>query len=149
MERVEKSVEVAQPISTVYNQWTQFESFPEFMQGVEKVTQIDDRHLRWRADIGSVDREWDAEIVEQVPEQVIAWRAIGEVRNDGTVRFSSTPTGGTRVTLLMEYEPQGFLEKAGDKLGMIEKRIEGDMERFKEFIERRGTETGAWRGEIH
>jgi uncharacterized membrane protein len=148
MKSVEKTVEVEQDVTTVYNQWTQFESFPEFMQGVEQVQQLDDRRLHWTADIGFVEREWDAEIVEQTPDQVIAWRSIGDVRNDGHVAFTPLGTNKTRVTLRLDYEPEGFTEKAGDALGVIERRVEGDMKRFKEFIESRGHETGAWRGEI-
>jgi uncharacterized membrane protein len=149
METVSKSVTVKQPVRTVYNQWTQFESFPEFMQGVEKVEQKDDKRLHWVADIGFVEREWDAEIVEQTPDQVIAWRATGEVRNDGHVAFEPVGADETKVTVTLTYEPQGFVEKTGDALGIIDSRVEGDLERFKSFIESRGTETGAWRGEIH
>jgi uncharacterized membrane protein len=148
VERIEKSIEVRAPLSTVYNQWTQFEEFPQFMQGVEKVKQLDDRRLHWVADIGFVEREWDAEIVRQEPDEVIAWRAMGDVSNDGTVMFTPSSAGDTRVTLVMEYEPEGFMEKLGDKMGVIEKRVEGDLKRFKEFIESRGAETGGWRGEI-
>jgi len=145
---VEKTIEVDQPVTTVYNQWTQFESFPKFMQGVEDVRQLDDKRLHWKADIGFIKREWDAEITEQVPDQTIAWRSIGDVRNDGRISFQ--PVGGerTRVTVRFDYDPHGFVEKAGDQLHVVDQRIEGDLKRFKEFIESRGRETGAWRGEI-
>ena len=147
--RVEKSVEVDKPVNTVYNQWTQFESFPQFMEGVERVEQKDDKRLHWVAEIGMADREWDAEIVEQTPDQVIAWKASGEVTNDGRVTFQALGPDRTRVNLVLEYEPQDLVEKAGDKLKVVDKRVEGDLERFKKFIEERGVEQGAWRGEIH
>jgi uncharacterized membrane protein len=147
--RVEKSIEIDRDVRTVYNQWTQFEDFPHFMQGVEKVTQLDDKRLHWQADIGMVQREWDAEIIEQTPDQVIAWRAAGDVRNDGRVAFEPLGPSRTRATVVFEYDPESFAEKAGDALNITDKRIEGDLKRFKEFIEERGTETGAWRGEVH
>lgn len=147
--RVEKAIEVAKPVRTVYNQWTQFESFPQFMQGVERVEQKDDKRLHWVAEIGMADREWDAEIVEQTPDQVIAWKATGDTTNDGRVTFQELSPERTRVSVVFEYDPEGFVEKAGDKLGLVDKRVEGDLERFKSFIEERGVEEGAWRGEIH
>ena len=148
-ERTEHSIEVNRDIKTVYNQWTQFEDFPHFMEGVEKVQQLDDKRQHWQADIGMVEREWQAEIVEQTPEQVIAWQSVGETRNDGRVTFEPIGADRTRVTLLLEYEPEGFAEKAADALNIIDRRVQGDLERFKEFIESREAETGAWRGEIH
>lgn len=147
--RVEKSIAVDKPVRTVYNQWTQFESFPQFMQGVERVEQQDDKRLHWVAEIGLAEREWDAEIVEQTPDRVIAWRAIGDTTNDGRVTFQEVAPDQTRVSVVFEYDPSGFVEKAGDKLGVVDKRIEGDLERFKTYIEERGVEEGAWRGEIH
>lgn len=147
--RVEKSIEIEKPVRTVYNQWTQFESFPQFMEGVERVEQRDDKRLHWVAQIGMADREWDAEIVEQTPDQVIAWKATGETTNDGRVTFEQVAADRTRVNLVFEYEPEDLVEKAGDKLKVVDKRIEGDLERFKKFIEERGAEEGAWRGEIH
>lgn len=147
--RVEKSIEIEKPVRTVYNQWTQFESFPQFMEGVERVEQRDDKRLHWVAQIGMADREWDAEIVEQTPDQVIAWKATGETTNDGRVTFEQVAADRTRVNLVFEYEPENLVEKAGDKLKVVDKRIEGDLERFKKFIEERGAEEGAWRGEIH
>ncbi|HVL97890.1 MAG TPA: SRPBCC family protein [Egibacteraceae bacterium] len=147
--RVEKSIEVDRPVRTVYNQWTQFESFPKFMQGVERVEQKDDKRLHWVAEIGMADREWDAEIVEQEPDRVIAWKASGETTNDGRVTFEPVGPDRTRINLVLEYDPEGFVEKAGDKLGVVDKRVEGDLERFKQYIEERGAEEGAWRGEIH
>jgi len=148
MSRFEKSVEVDQPISTVYNQWTQFETFPEFMEGVENVQQLDDRRLHWKAKIGPSEREWDAEITQQEPDRLIAWRATGDVRNDGQVRFTPIGSDRTKVDVVFEMDPEGWVEKAGDAIGVVDMRIQGDLNRFKTFIESRGAETGAWRGQI-
>jgi uncharacterized membrane protein len=149
MERIEKSIEVACPVRTVYNQWTQFEEFPRFMAGVKEVKQLDDTHLHWHAEIWGKDKEWDAEITEQVPDQVIAWRSTGGALNAGTVRFEPVSHDRTRVRLIMEYEPEGVIEKTGDAIGVFSARVQNTVEDFKEFIERRGAETGAWRGEVH
>ena len=144
----EKSIFVDRPVNTVYNQWTQFEDFPEFMEGVESVTQLDDKRLHWVAEIAGTRPEWDAEIVDQEPDQRISWRSLDGTPNGGIVTFQ--PEGsGTRVTLDLDVEPQGIVEKVGDKLGFVSKQSEGDLKRFKEFIESQGVETGAWRGEIH
>ena len=148
MSTVEKSIEVNLPVRTVYDQWTQFEEFPRFMEGVERVVQLDDTHLHWVAEIAGVKREWDAEITEQVPDQRIAWRSLGGERNAGIVTFHPNGTSSTRVTLAVDYEPDDVVEKAGDALGLVSKRTEGDLERFKRFIENRGVETGAWRGQV-
>lgn len=147
MSTIEKSIDVEVPVRTVYDQWTQFESFPRFMEGVESVTQIDDKRLHWKAEIAGVTREWDAEIVDQTPDQQITWRATDGTQNAGTVVFTPA-AAGTRVSLRLDYEPEGFVEKAGDVLNLVEHRVQGDLERFKEFIELRGTETGEWRGEV-
>jgi uncharacterized membrane protein len=149
MSTVEKSIEVNVPVRTVYDQWTQFEEFPRFMEGVEQVVQLDDTHLHWVAEIAGVKREWDAEITDQVPDQRIAWRAVGGETNAGAVTFQPNGTNSTRVTLAIDFEPDDLVEKMGDKLGFVSKRTEGDLERFKSFIESRGVETGAWRGEVH
>jgi uncharacterized membrane protein len=149
MAYVEKSIEVNVPVRTAYNQWTQFEEFPRFMEGVEEVHQLDDRRLHWRARIAGKTEEWDAEIVEQTPDQVVAWRSTTGAPNGGTVTFQPIDANTTRVNVRIEYDPQSFVEKAGDALGIVSRRVEGDLKRFKEFIESRGTETGAWRGEIH
>lgn len=147
MSTIEKTIDVDVPVRTVYDQWTQFESFPEFMEGVESVQQVDDKRLHWKAQIAGVTREWDAEIVDQSPDQRIAWHSTNGATNSGTVSFA--PSGsGTRVTLCLEFEPEGIIEKVGDTLNVVDRRAEGDLERFKTFIEARGTETGAWRGEI-
>ena len=148
MSSVEKSIEVDVPVSTAYNQWTQFEEFPRFMEGVERVQQIDDTNLRWEAEIAGVRREWDAEIVEQVPDERIAWRSVDGTGNAGVVTFQPVGAARTEVTLLMEFEPEGIAESVGDKLGFVSKQSEGDLKRFKEFIESRGSETGAWRGQV-
>jgi uncharacterized membrane protein len=150
MERIEKTVEVDRPVHTVYNQWTQFEEFPRFMTGVKEVTQIDDTHLHWRAEIWGKDKEWDSEIVEQIPDTKIAWRSTsGDAPNAGEVRFEPVGPARTRVRLTMQYDPQGALEHIGDKLGVLSSRVETTVEGFRDFIEARDSETGAWRGEVH
>jgi uncharacterized membrane protein len=150
MSTVEKTVTVDVPVRTAYDQWTQFESFPEFMEGVESVQQLDDKRLHWKAEIAGVTREWDAEIVDQTPDERITWRSLAGTKNDGTVLFRTDPgnPGSTQITLRLEYEPEGVVEKAGDLLNIVDRRAQGDLERFKKFIESRGTETGAWRGEV-
>jgi uncharacterized membrane protein len=148
METIEKSIEVNAPLRQVYNQWTQFEEFPKFMEGVETVRQLDDQRLFWRAEIWGKTEEWEAEIYEQIPDQRIAWRSISGVPNAGAVSFESLGPNTTRVTLTINYEPQGALEKIGDALGVVSARVEGDLKRFRDFIEERGRATGAWRGEI-
>jgi uncharacterized membrane protein len=148
MSVVEKSIEVELPVSTVYNQWTQFEEFPQFMEGVEQVTQLDETRLHWVAEIAGAKREWDAEIVDQEPDQRIAWRSIDGAGNGGVVTFQPTGATATRVNLQMEFEPEGLAETVGDKLGFVSKQAEGDLKRFKSFMEERGGETGAWRGEV-
>jgi len=148
MSMIEEGIEVTVPVRTAYNQWTQFESFPQFMEGVERVQQIDDRHLRWRANVGGVTREYDAEITEQIPDNRIAWRSTSGAKHAGVVTFHRLSDDRSRVMLQLEYEPEGATETVGDALGLLRRRVRGDLERFKEFIERRGTETGAWRGSI-
>jgi uncharacterized membrane protein len=148
MSEKEKSIEVDVPVSVAYDQWTQFESFPEFMDGVETVTQLDDRRLHWVAEIAGVHREWDAEITDQEPDQRIAWRSIDGTGNAGVVTFQPLDANRTKITLDIDIEPQDLVEKIGDKLGFVSKQSEGDLKRFKDFIESRGRETGAWRGEI-
>lgn len=148
METVEKYIDVNIPVRSVYNQWTQFEEFPKFMENIERVEQLDETGLHWVAKIAGTTVEWDAEIFEQVPDKRIVWYgANGPVRN-GTVSFNPVNEAITRVTLRIDYEPETFLEEAGDKLGIVSSRVQGDLQRFKEFIEARGAETGAWRGKI-
>ncbi|MDP9402377.1 MAG: SRPBCC family protein [Actinomycetota bacterium] len=148
MGNVQKSIIVDLPVTTVYNQWTQFEDLPEFMEGVEAVTQLDDKRLHWVAEIGGTREEWDAEIIDQSPDRRIAWQAIGGKRNAGAVSFNPLGTERTEVYLELDYETEGLKEKAGDAFGIVDRRVEGDLERFKKFIESRGVETGAWRGNI-
>ncbi|MGI8809367.1 MAG: SRPBCC family protein [Acidimicrobiales bacterium] len=148
MSVVEKSIEVELPVSTVYNQWTQFEEFPQFMEGVEQVTQLDDTRLHWVVEIAGAKREWDAEIIDQQPDQRIAWRSLDGAGNGGIVTFQPTGETATRVNLQMEFSPEGLAETIGDKLGFVSKQAEGDLKRFKSFVEQRGSETGAWRGQV-
>jgi uncharacterized membrane protein len=149
MSHIEKSIDLEVPVRVAYNQWTQFEEFPKFMDGVERVVQIDDRHLRWKARVMGHDVEWDAEIVEQIPDRRIRWVATSGAANSGSVDFESLGGSRSRVTLRIEVEPKGFSEKVGDAMGAVDLRVGGDLRRFKEFIEGRRQETGAWRGEIH
>ena len=149
MTTVEKSIEVDVPLQTVYNQWTQFEEFPKFMEGIEEVRQLDDKRLHWRSNVAGHVQEWDAEISEQIPDERIAWHSISGAENAGTVLFHPMTDNRTRITLRMGYDPQGFVETVGDLLGFLSRRVEGDLERFKQFMEERRQETGAWRGEVH
>lgn len=148
MARVEKTIDVDVPVSVAYNQWTQFESFPEFMEGVHEVRQLDDSHLHWRAKVGGKEEEWDAVIREQVPDQKIIWRNTSGAENAGMVTFDQLGGSKTRVHLEMSYDPEGFVENVGDALGMVSRRVDGDLKRFKDFIESRGSQTGEWRGTI-
>jgi uncharacterized membrane protein len=149
MEIIEKSIIVQCPISTVYNQWTQFEEFPRFMEGVQEVRQEGDKRLFWRAEIGGKVKEWEAEIFEQTPDQRIAWRSIDGSKNSGRVDFTSLGKSETEVRLTLKYDPEGAIENIGNALGLVSGRVEGDLKRFKEYIEKRGFESGRWRGEIH
>ena len=149
MATINKSIDVNVPVRTAYNQWTQFEEFPRFMEGVEQVRQLDDKRLHWRANIAGKTQEWDAAITEQTPDRVVAWRSTSGAPNGGIVRFEPLGDSRTRVNLELEYDPQGFVENVGDALGFVSRRVEGDLERFKTYIESRGSETGGWRGEIH
>jgi uncharacterized membrane protein len=148
MEQIEKTIEVDCPVRSVYNQWTQFEEFPRFMAGVKQVRQIDDTHVHWQANIWGKDVEWDAEITEQDPDRRISWRSTSGAPNAGTVRFEPLGDDRTRVRLVMAYEPTGAVESAGDALGLFNARVQTTVEDFKKFIEARGRETGAWRGQV-
>ena len=148
MSTVTKSVDVNVPIQTAYNQWTQFEEFPRFMEGIKSVTQTDDTHLHWVAEIAGKDKEWDAEIAEQHPDERVAWTSTSGARNAGVVTFHRLDDAMTRVTLQMDVDPEGLIENIGDWAGVLDRRVQDDMERFKEYIESRGVETGAWRGEV-
>jgi uncharacterized membrane protein len=149
MKTIEKSIEVEVPVRTAYNQWTQFEEFPHFMEGVKDVRQLDDTRLHWIAEVGGKAKEWNARITEQEPDQRIAWRSDdGGGHNGGVVTFHRLAEGKTRVMLQMEYDTEGLAETVGDALGFVTRRVEGDLGRFKEFIEGRGYETGGWRGKV-
>ena len=148
MATIEKSIEVEVPVSTAYNQWTQFEEFRQFMEGVEQVTQLDDARLHWIAHVAGQRKEWYARISEQIPDERVAWVSEGGTFNSGVVTFHRLSEDRTKVMVQMEYDPESIVEEVGDKLGFVTRRVRGDLERFKEFIESRGVETGAWRGKI-
>jgi uncharacterized membrane protein len=148
MSTITQSVDVEVPVTTAYNQWTQFESFPQFMEGVEEVRQLDDTHTHWVTRIGGTTREFDATITEQHPDERVAWRADSGPQHAGVITFHKLSPERTRVTAQMDIEPEGIVETAGDKLGVIEGRVKGDLQRFKKFIEERPSETGAWRGDV-
>ncbi len=148
MTTIEESVEVEVPVRTAYNQWTQFEEFPRFMEGVTQVRQISDTKLHWVAEIAGQRREWDADITEQMPDQRISWCSTEGATNSGVVTFHRLGDGRSKVMLQLEFEPEDAKEQVGDKLGMIKGKVKGDLKRFKDFIESRGGETGAWRGEV-
>ncbi len=145
----EKTIDVNVPIRTAYDQWTQFESFPLFMEGVEEVRQVNDKRLEWRARIAGKSETWTADITEQTPDRAIAWRSTSGAENSGRVTFTPVDPTTTRVMVEIGYDPKGVVEKTGDAMGVIDRRVAGDLKRFKQFIEERGAETGAWRGEIH
>ncbi len=148
MSEIIETVDVNVPVRTAYDQWTQFETFPKFMEGVERVEQLDDTTLRWTAEIAGQKRTWKARITEQAPDQRIAWTSTEGVKNAGVVTFHRLDENTTRVTLQLDVDPEGPVENIGDALGFVQRRAKGDMERFKEFIESRGSETGAWRGTV-
>jgi uncharacterized membrane protein len=149
MSTVTESVDVHVPIRTAYNQWTQFEEFPQFMSGVNEIRQLDDTTTHWKTDIDGVKREFDAKITEQLPDERVAWTSTEGSRQAGVVTFHRLDDSQTRVTVQMDFEPQGFTEQAGDKLGFLDRQVKDDLKRFKEFIEGRGgNETGAWRGQV-
>ncbi len=148
MTTIEKSVDVGAPVSTAYNQWTQFETFPRFMAGVDEITQRTPTRTHWKTTIGGVTREFDAEVTEQHPDERIAWHSVDGPHHAGVVTFHRIDDTTTRVHLQMEYAPESLTEKAGTALGVVGNRIQSDLNRFKQFIERRGSETGAWRGEV-
>jgi len=148
MASVVESIDVSVPVSTAYNQWTQFEEFPRFMEGVKSVKQLDDTHLHWVAEINGKTEEWNAEISEQHADERIAWRSTDGPDNAGVVTFHRIDDTTSRVTLQMDVDPQGVVENVGTALGFLDRQVKGDLERFKEFVESRGAETGAWRGEV-
>ena len=147
MATIEKTIDVGVPVSVAYDQWTQFEEFPQFMSGIVGVRQLDDSHVRWTAEVGGERKEWEAEIVEQEPDRVIAWRSVDGVSTSGRVEFEPIDKG-TRVSVAMEYEPEGMKESAGALFGVDSAQVEDDLERFRELVEAREVPTGAWRGTI-
>ena len=150
MPKVQDSIEVQVPVQQAYNQWTQFEEFPKFMDGIQSVQQLDETHVQWVAEIRGESRQWTTEITEQQPDEKIAWKTIdGEVRNDGVVTFEQVGENQTRVNVQMDVEGESAAENvAGDLLGVVKDQVHGDLERFKQLIENRDHETGAWRGEV-
>jgi uncharacterized membrane protein len=148
MTQIEQSIEVNVPVDTAYNQWTQFEEFPQFMEGVERVKQIDDTRLHWEAEIAGKREEWDAEITEQIPDERVAWTAREGKGNSGVVTFHRLAPDKTKIMLQLDWNPEGAVEKIGSAVGADDSRVKGDLERFKGLIESRGQETGAWRGEV-
>jgi uncharacterized membrane protein len=148
MASITESIDVQVPVRTAYDQWTQFEEFPQFMEGVQSVDQIDDTHLHWVAEAGGKQHAWTAEITEQRPDERVAWKAIQGHGNAGVVTFHRLGDGETRVTVQMEHATDGLIEQLGSIFGLDSRRVQGDLERFKELVEGRGVETGAWRGEV-
>jgi uncharacterized membrane protein len=148
MSKILEAVDVQVPVRTAYDQWTQFETFPVFMEGVKSVRQLDDTTLEWVADIAGQEKRWQAKITEQKPDERIAWTSIDGAHNAGVVTFHRLEPGRSRVTLQIDVDPEGPVETAGDAIGLVERRVKGDMERFKDYIEARGTESGAWRGTV-
>ena len=148
MARYEHSIDVDVPVTVAYNQWTQFEEFPQFMEGVQEVQQLTDTKLFWRAEIAGIEQKWQAEITEQTPDHRVAWTSTSGARHAGVVTFHKITDNTTRIMLQIEYEPEGFIENVGAALGVVKARMAGDLERFKEFIEQRHVPTGAWRGTI-
>ncbi|MBW1601999.1 SRPBCC family protein [Streptomyces sp. JJ66] len=148
MSHIEESIELDVPVSTAYNQWTQFTDFPHFMEGVERVDQVTDTSTHWVTKIAGVEREFDADITEQIPDERIAWTSRNGPKQAGVVTFHHLTPGRSKVMLQLEYAPEYFTEAVGDALGLVKRKAAGDLERFKKFIESRGTETGAWRGEV-
>ena len=148
MANVEKSIDVDVPIRQAYDQWTQFETFPQFMNGVERITQLDERRTHWVTKIGGVEREFDAEITEQHPDERVAWKSTDGKSHAGVVTFHKISDTTTRVMVQIDWEPEGVVEKVGAAVGVDDRQITADVKKFKEFIESRGTETGAWRGDV-
>jgi uncharacterized membrane protein len=148
MPTIEQSIEVDVPVRTAYNQWTQFEEFPRFMDGIEEVRQLDDTHLHWVAEVGGKREEWDAEITEQRPDERIAWTSTSGKGNAGVVTFHRLADDRSKIMLQLDWESEDMVEKLASMLGQDDRQVGNDLERFKEFIEGRGGETGAWRGTV-
>jgi uncharacterized membrane protein len=145
---VSESIEINVPVKTAYNQWTQFEDFPQFMKSVKEIRQLDDKHLHWRANVAGEEKEWDVEITEQIPDKRIAWRSITGVKNGGVATFHKISDNCCRVMVQMDYEPENAIESVGDAMGAVRMELRGNLQNFKELLEKRGSETGAWRGQI-
>ena len=149
MVQIIETIDVEVPVRTAYDQWTQFESFPQFLDEVESITQIDDTHTHWKVKVGGIEREFDAVITEQHPDERVAWNSTGgETEHAGVVTFHKLADTTTRVTVQIDWEPEGLLEKVGSLVGVGSHAVKKDLKNFKEFIEKRGTETGAWRGDV-
>lgn len=148
MTNITESIDVNVPVRTAYDQWTQFESFPKFMEGVEHIHQLDDTHLHWHAKVAGKESQWEAEVTEQIPDERVAWKSTDGKNNAGVVTFHRLGENQTRVTVQMDWEPDGVVEKVGDLVGADDRRVKGDLKRFKEFIESQEVPTGAWRGEV-
>jgi uncharacterized membrane protein len=148
MASVTESIDVDVDVTTAYNQWTQFESFPQFMDGVEQIRQTDDTHLHWKTNVGGVTREFDTEITEQHPDERVAWKSTDGTTHAGVITFHKLNDSTSRITAQIDWQPEGFVEKAGAMVGVDDHRVKGDLKRFKTFIEQRGRETGEWRGDV-
>ena len=148
MATVTQSIDLAVPVRTAYNQWTQFEAFPDFMEGIREVRQLDDVHMHWVAEIGGRVTEWDAQITEQRPDERVAWRSTSGTENSGVVRFEPLGPDQTRITVEIEHDPEGMLESVGAAVGADDRRVRRDLERFRELLEQRGEEAGGWRGRV-
>ena len=148
MASVTESVDVDVDVTTAYNQWTQFETFPKFMDGVESITQLDARHNHWKTKVGGIEREFDTEVVEQHPDERVAWKSTDGTTHAGVVTFHKLAPATTRVTVQLEWQPEGLTETVGAAIGVDDRQVKGDLKRFKSFIEHRGDESGAWRGEV-
>ena len=148
MSTIEQSIEVNVPVTTAYNQWTQFEEFPQFMDGVDEVRQVDETHLHWVASIGGHKHEWDAVVTEQHPNERVAWKSTDGKANAGVVTFHRLSDDSSRIMVQIEHESEGVMEKVGSALGADTREVKNSLERFKELVERRGGATGSWRGEV-
>ena len=148
MGTITESVDVGVDVTTAYDQWTQFESFPQFMEGVDEVRQLDDTHLHWVTSVGPVTREFDATVTEQHPDERVAWKSDDGPEHAGVVTFHRLDENRSKVTVQMSIDPEGFVENVADKANLLDLRVKGDLKRFKDFIESRGSETGAWRGDV-
>jgi uncharacterized membrane protein len=143
-----ETIEINVPVRTAYNQWTQFEDFPQFMASVREIRQLDDKHLHWKANVAGEEKEWDVEITEQIPDKRIAWQSTTGVPNGGVATFHKISDDVCRVAIQMDYQPEGAAEKIGDAFGAVRMELRGNLQKFKEMLESRGKESGAWRGSI-